>query len=87
MRSSASIRGGTRPQSTILFASIPNYGDALGQANQLFQQELQESAILREWWQAQQKQGAQAEMESAMGQPRRVACAECAIRRRGHCSP
>ncbi|MBZ5525078.1 MAG: FecR domain-containing protein [Acidobacteriia bacterium] len=46
------------PQSTILFASIPNYGDALGQANQLFQQELQESAILREWWEAQQKHSA-----------------------------
>ncbi|HWZ44570.1 MAG TPA: FecR domain-containing protein [Candidatus Saccharimonadales bacterium] len=43
------------PPSTMLFASIPNYGDALGQANQLFQQELQESAILREWFQAQQK--------------------------------
>ncbi len=45
------------PQSTLLVASVPNYGDAIGQANQLFQQELQESAILREWWQQYQKSG------------------------------
>lgn len=45
------------PQSTVLFAGIPNYADAIAQANQLFQQELQESAVLREWW--QQRQGKQ----------------------------
>jgi ferric-dicitrate binding protein FerR (iron transport regulator) len=47
------------PASTILFASIPNLGDAVDQANKLFQQELQESAVLREWWdQAQSQKGA-----------------------------
>lgn len=45
------------PQSTLLVAAAPNYGDAIGQANQLFQQELQESAILREWWQQYRKSG------------------------------
>jgi predicted anti-sigma-YlaC factor YlaD len=47
------------PSNTILFASIPNLGDAAQQANQLFQQELTESPVLREWWQEVQakKQG------------------------------
>lgn len=39
------------PANTVLFASIPNLGDAAQQANLLFQQELQESPVLREWWQ------------------------------------
>ncbi len=42
------------PSSTVLYAGIPNYGDAIHQADQLFQQELQESAVLREWWQQAQ---------------------------------
>ena len=47
------------PSSTILYASIPNLGDAVDQANKLFQQELQESQVLRDWWQqAQSKKGA-----------------------------
>ena len=46
------------PTNTVLFGSIPNLGDAAQQANQLFQQELSESPILREWWQMQvQKEG------------------------------
>ena len=35
----------------MVFAGIPNLGDAVQQANKLFQQELQESAVLRDWWQ------------------------------------
>jgi hypothetical protein len=42
------------PSNTALFASIPNLGDAVQQANQLFQQELQASAVLNEWWQQAQ---------------------------------
>jgi len=42
------------PQSTVLYAGVPNYADAIQQADQLFQQELQESAVLREWWQQAQ---------------------------------
>jgi ferric-dicitrate binding protein FerR (iron transport regulator) len=41
----------TLPANTVVFAGIPNLGDAVQQANKLFQQELQESAVLREWWQ------------------------------------
>ncbi|MBZ5506752.1 MAG: FecR domain-containing protein [Acidobacteriia bacterium] len=44
----------TLPANTVLFAGIPNLGDAVQQANKLFQQELQESAVLREWWQQTQ---------------------------------
>src|SRR5580765_231439 len=42
---------GTLPANTVVFAGIPNLGDAVQHANKLFQQELQESAVLREWWQ------------------------------------
>ncbi len=35
---------------TTLYAAIPNLGDAVQQGNQLFQQELQESPILKQWW-------------------------------------
>jgi hypothetical protein len=41
----------TLPANTVVFAGIPNLGDAVQQANKLFQQELQESSVLREWWQ------------------------------------
>jgi hypothetical protein len=42
------------PSGTILYASIPNLGDSAQQANLLFQQELQESQVLRDWWQKAQ---------------------------------
>lgn len=38
------------PESTIFFAAFPNYGDAAHQALQVFRQELQESSVLRDWW-------------------------------------
>src|SRR5947209_8454368 len=44
----------TLPANTVVYAGIPNLGDAVQQANKLFQQELQESAVLREWWQQAQ---------------------------------
>ncbi len=39
------------PASTMSYAAFPNYGDATQQALKIFRQELQESAVLREWWQ------------------------------------
>lgn len=39
------------PADTVLYAGIPNLGDAIDQANQLFQQQLNESQVLRDWWQ------------------------------------
>jgi hypothetical protein len=38
------------PQDTILYVSIPNLGEALEQANQIFQQQLAESPVLQQWW-------------------------------------
>lgn len=38
------------PQSTVAFAAIPNYGGAMEQALQMFRQELEQSAVLRDWW-------------------------------------
>lgn len=38
------------PANTVFYASIPNLGDALNQANNIFQNELQQSSVLRDWW-------------------------------------
>jgi hypothetical protein len=38
------------PEEVVLFASAPNYGQALAEAYRLFQERLQESAVLRDWW-------------------------------------
>src|SRR5215472_601802 len=38
------------PQDTILYVSIPNLGEALQQANQIFQQALLQSPVLQQWW-------------------------------------
>jgi type IV pilus assembly protein PilA len=39
------------PESTIFYAAFPNYGDAANQTLTIFRQELQESEVLRDWWQ------------------------------------
>lgn len=39
------------PESTIFYAAFPNYGDASHQVLTIFRQELQQSAVLRAWWQ------------------------------------
>ena len=38
------------PASTIVYGAFPNYGDAAHQVLQIFRQELQDSAVLRDWW-------------------------------------
>ncbi len=38
------------PEDTLAFASLPNYGPSLAQAHRLFEERLQESQVLREWW-------------------------------------
>ncbi len=44
------------PGDAVLYAAIPNVGPALTEADRLFKARLQESAVLREWWE-QQKGG------------------------------
>lgn len=43
------------PTNTSFFLSIPNLGETLGQANQIFQQQLQQSPVLKQWWATQNK--------------------------------
>jgi hypothetical protein len=38
------------PADTVLYIGIPNFGDALQQANQIFQQQLSQSKVLQDWW-------------------------------------
>ena len=38
------------PSSTVLYVTIPNIGETLSQANAIFQDQLQKSSTLREWW-------------------------------------
>ncbi|MGB8472717.1 MAG: FecR domain-containing protein [Candidatus Acidiferrum sp.] len=38
------------PADTVLYIGIPNLGDALQQANQIFQQQLSQSNVLQDWW-------------------------------------
>lgn len=38
------------PANTVFFVSLPNLGDAVGQAQQIFDEQLQQSAVLRDWW-------------------------------------
>ena len=44
------------PKNTSFFLSIPNLGDTLAQGNEIFQQQLQQSPALQQWW-AQQNKG------------------------------
>src|SRR5215469_16846100 len=39
------------PESTVFYAAFPNYGDASHHALDIFHRELEESSVLRDWWQ------------------------------------
>ncbi len=43
------------PDHTVVYAAIPNLSNTIGEANRLFQDRLQQSAALRDWWKQQQK--------------------------------
>ncbi len=43
------------PANIVIYGSIPNLGDALNDANRIFQDQLQQSAVLRAWWEKRQK--------------------------------
>ncbi|HEY6371833.1 MAG TPA: FecR domain-containing protein, partial [Candidatus Sulfotelmatobacter sp.] len=43
------------PDNTVIYAAIPNLANTLGEATRLFQDRLQQSPALRDWWKQQQK--------------------------------
>ena len=43
------------PDHTVVYAAIPNLTNTIGEANRLFQDRLQQSPALRDWWKQQQK--------------------------------
>ena len=43
------------PDHTVVYAAIPNLANTLGEASQIFQDRLQQSPALRDWWKQQQK--------------------------------
>jgi hypothetical protein len=43
------------PDHTVVYAAIPNLANTLGEANRLFQDRLEQSPALRDWWKQQQK--------------------------------
>jgi hypothetical protein len=49
------------PESTTIYFAFPNYGDALHQSRKIFQEELQQSSVLRDWW--EHGQPSQADMK------------------------
>src|SRR5271169_2630812 len=56
------------PLSTMSYAAIANYGDVTQQALKVFRQELQESAVLRDWWQHGDMATAGPKIEDSMEQ-------------------
>ena len=45
------------PDGTVLYVAIPNLGGMLGDAQRIFEDRLNQSQVLRDWWNAQQSQG------------------------------
>ena len=57
------------PDHTVVYAAIPNLTNTLGEATRLFQDRLQQSPALRDWWKQQQK-GNGPKLEDVLNQVR-----------------
>lgn len=47
---------GLLPENTMVFASIPNLGPTLTEATSIFEERVQQSTVLREWWNEKETQ-------------------------------
>jgi len=56
------------PDSTLFYVALPNYGDTLHQAQQIFQQELRDSALLREFLQKNKLDATESKIEKGVEQ-------------------
>ncbi len=54
------------PPTTMSYAAFPNYGDVTHQALTVFRQELQESSVLRDWWEHGKLAGAGPKLEDSL---------------------
>ncbi len=57
---------GLLPESTILYTALPNYGDSIHQALQIFQQELSQSAPLRDFLQKNKLDAVEPKLEQGV---------------------
>jgi hypothetical protein len=55
------------PSDTVLYLTVPNLGGMLAQADTIFHDELERSAVLREWWQRTAAPGQEATIEKMIG--------------------
>jgi hypothetical protein len=60
------------PADAVVFAAIPNYGDALSQAQALFEQRLAENEVLRRWWEQKGGSDTQPSLGEVIDRIRRV---------------
>ena len=57
------------PDQTVVYAAVPNLANTLGEASQLFEQRLEQSPALRDWW-LQQEKGSGRKLEDVLNQVR-----------------
>lgn len=55
------------PSNTVIYAAIPNLGGTISEARKIFEQRLNESEVLRDWWQ-QQPAARSGEFDRALNQ-------------------
>lgn len=68
-----SVLIGHLPANTVIFGAIPNLGEALAQAHEIFQQQLEQSPRLREWWEEVSGEESGTKVEEVIDHIRRVA--------------